>query len=159
MPNLDLFDDAPIYRDIEAPRRLDAAPAPPTLAERLPAVPIGWRRRLREAGDLRVEVMVAALWTGTVVEVLATPEARAFLHRDGQIQDGVTPDGGRYRLAFLTAAEARNLARQVPLMAYGARGTGCLRLVQGATSSPAELGEWLDGIEAAEGGTLPCRIR
>ena len=123
----------------------------PTLASLLPRKPpIGWQRRLGAAGQLPLELLVSALWTGVVVEVLSLDSNRIYLHRDGVIQDHIPRDGRRYRAAFVTVAEARAIHRRLPLALLGSPGTVGCRLTAATPTTPAwaALADWLDGIEA-----------
>lgn len=136
-----------------APSGTTARPAQiasPTLLTLLPRRPFQWERRLAAAdADLPLELMVCQLWTGVVVEVLSVPEGRTLLHSDGQIQEGVPPDGRSYRLVFLLPDQVRRIARRVALNLLGTPGSTTIHLAA-ATSLWPGLADWLDGIEAAE---------
>lgn len=149
-PQLDLFSAPPaplqqrlsmLLHTSDRPRLADILPRRPTIA---------WERRLARAGGLPLELLVSAHWTGIVTEVLSLPAERVVCHADGVIQDGLPRDGRLYRSVFVSPTEARTLGRRVPLALLGSPGTTTIRLAEAATPADAwaELGEWLDGIEA-----------
>lgn len=121
------------------------------LASLLPRRPsIAWERRIAAAGDLPLELHVAALWTGVVVEVLSLGAERQWLLQDGSIRGGMPPDGRPYRAVFVTPAEARAIAGKLPLRVLS-HGTASCRVAGARHAAEAwgALAEWLDGIEAA----------
>jgi hypothetical protein len=122
----------------------------PTLADLLPRrSPIAWQRHLAVAGDVPFELDVSQRWTGVIVEVLSLPTGRLFLDKNGSIRDHIEPDGRTYRTVFLTAAEARHIAAQLPLAILGTPGTDACRFTAATVSLPPwpGLAAWLDNIE------------
>ncbi len=100
----------PLPRHTEAP-----TPAPtPTLPDPFP-VPDHWMHRLSRAGYPEPIIVVSALYTEVVLEVLATKTGQFLLHRDGLVTEAPAADWPPRR-RFLTAAEAKALHRTHPLV-------------------------------------------
>ena len=124
---MDLFTFAAARPTAAPPAVLPEHDVPILPVPSLPQGTIAWQRIVDRLRVRRLTIVVAALWTGEVLEIANCPDAgRRILFRDGLIGD-LPADSDHGRIAYLTACRAAELHRRHGLALLGHPGTHSAR--------------------------------